>query len=73
MQGCQPSQFSWKPPDFEALITIVRFGDANSRLHAYVAPANADAKLFRRPFVVTEPTSLPDVVLLLQHALISDA
>jgi len=24
-QCCQPSRFSWKPPDFEAHITTVRF------------------------------------------------
>ena len=30
-QGCQPSRFSRKPPDFEVHITIVRFDNANSR------------------------------------------
>ena len=30
-QGCQPSQFLRKPPDFETRITIVRFGNENSR------------------------------------------
>ena len=28
-QGCQPSRFSRKPPDFEAHITIVRFSNEN--------------------------------------------
>ena len=30
IQGCQPSRFSRKPPDFEVHITIVRFDSGNS-------------------------------------------
>jgi len=39
-QGCQPSQFLWKPPDFEANIMTVRF---NNILTAQFFVSNWDA------------------------------